>query len=131
MSDQGTPGTCAGGKEQGATCIADLVTQGRADVTGVIRSAHPMSISGVPACRYVLTDGTGELDLMFLGRVQIAGIEPGRRCRAVGRVSERDDRLVLWNPRYWLAPAGPECRDVLVADDDEDVLTALALAKIR
>jgi len=92
---------------QAAACMADLVPQGRADVTGVISAVRAMSVARAPACRYTLTDGTGEVDLFFLGRSKIGGIECGRRCRAVGTVARRDDRLVLWNPRYWLQPADP------------------------
>jgi hypothetical protein len=103
MTDLAEPGT--GGKGQAAMRMADLVPQGRADVTGVISSMRAMSLAGTPACRYALTDDTGELDLLFMGRVQIAGMECGRLCRAVGTVGRRDDRLVLWNPRYWLDPA--------------------------
>jgi hypothetical protein len=103
MTDLAEPRT--GGEGQTAMRMADLVPQARADVTGVISSMRAMSLGGSPACRYALTDGTGELDLLFMGRVQIAGMECGRRCRAVGTVSRRDDRLVLWNPRYWLDPA--------------------------
>lgn len=85
--------------------VADVRPQVWADVTGVITSDHPMSLSGTPACRYTLTDGTGELDLLFLGRVLIAGLVPGSRCRVQGRAAVRDDRIVIWNPRYWLDPA--------------------------
>jgi CheY-like chemotaxis protein len=115
MTDLAGPRT--GGKRQAAVRIADVVPQGQADVAGVICSARAMSIAGAPACRYTLTDDTGELDLLFLGRVEIAGMRCGRRCRAVGTVARRDDRLVLWNPRYWLEAAGGP-HDVLVVDDD-------------
>ncbi|HXB47265.1 MAG TPA: response regulator [Streptosporangiaceae bacterium] len=110
-------GPRAGSEGQAAARMADVVPQGRADVTGVICSARAMSIAGTPACRYTLTDGTGELDLLFLGRVRIAGMRCGRHCRAAGTVGKRDDRLVLWNPRYWLEPAGAP-PDVLLVDDD-------------
>jgi hypothetical protein len=102
MTDLAAPRT--GGDGQAAARMADLVPQGRADVTGVISSARAMSIAGTPACRYTLTDGTGELDLLFIGRVEIAGMVCGRRCRVAGTVARRDQRLVLWNPRYWLKP---------------------------
>jgi len=105
------------GERNAAARIADAVLQGRADVTGVICSVRAMSIAGTPACRYTLTDATGELDLLFLGRVEIAGMRCGRRCRAAGTVSRRDDRMVLWNPRYWLEPADATPPDVLVVDD--------------
>jgi hypothetical protein len=88
-----------------ATSIGPARPQQRADVHGVITAAASMAISGVPACRYTLADGTGELDLLFLGRVAIRGLAPGAWLRAAGRVAARDDRPVLWNPRYWLDPA--------------------------
>ena len=115
MTDHSAPGT--GGKRYAATNMADIVPQGFADVSGVISSATAMSIGGAPACRYTLSDGTGELDLLFLGRVEIAGMRCGRRCRASGTACQRDDRLVLWNPRYWLAPTGSQSPDALTADD--------------
>jgi hypothetical protein len=116
MTDLAGPRT--GGQAQAAARMADLVPQSPADVTGVISSVRAMSIAGAPACRYTLTDGTGELDLLFIGRVEIAGLECGRRCRAVGTVGKRDHRLVLWNPRYWLEPTDSKPPDVLVVDCD-------------
>jgi hypothetical protein len=110
MTDMTGPGTL--GKRHVGRYIADLVPQGRADVSGVIIAARPMSIGGAPACRYTLSDGTGELDLLFLGRAEIAGLRCGQQCRAEGTVGKRDGRLVLWNPRYWLAYADPEPPDV-------------------
>ena len=106
------------GERKAAARIADAVPQGRADVTGVICSVPAMSIGGMPACRYTLTDGTGELDLLFLGRVEIAGMRCGRRCRAAGTAGRRDDRLVLWNPRYWLEPTDSKPPDRLVVEDN-------------
>ena len=124
MTDQS--GTCS--ERHTATRIADIAPQRLADVSGVIISATAMSIGGAPACRYTLTDGTGELDLLFLGRVEIAGMRCGRRCRARGRAGKRDDRLVLWNPRYWLTATGAESPDVLVVDDDNASRTAALAA---
>jgi len=99
-------GSGTDGQRHAATPIANVVPQGPAEVSGVISSTCAMLIGGAPACRYTLTDGTGELDLLFLGRVEIAGMRCGRRCRAEGTVGKRDGRLVLWNPRYWLDPPG-------------------------
>jgi hypothetical protein len=82
------------------TPAGKVLPQDRVSVSGVIEAATPMSVSGVPACRYTLADDTGEVDLMFLGRVVIPGLEPGRHCRAEGRAAVRDDRIVIWNPRY-------------------------------
>ena len=74
-------------------------------VSGALVDAAALSISGCPACRYTLDDGTGQVDLLFLGRVMVAGLEVGRRCAAEGAVAERDGRTVIWNPRYQLLPA--------------------------
>jgi CheY-like chemotaxis protein len=130
-------GPVVGGREQppATGCIAEIKPRALADVTGTIKSRHALALAGTPACRYVLADETGELDLLFLGRVEIAGLEPGRRCRAEGRTAVRDGRIVIWNPRYRLLPAesgwqrGPdESRSgqgpgsqarVLVADGDQ------------
>ncbi len=88
--------------------IREVQPQQRVAVRGEIRSSTAMALRGCPACRYVLTDGTGELDLMFLGRVEVRGLEKGRRCTAEGTAATRDDRIVLWNPRYQLEPVGEE-----------------------
>jgi CheY-like chemotaxis protein len=109
----------------------------------VIRSLRAMSIGGTPACSYTLADGTGQLDLLFLGRVEVAGLAKGRRCRAEGMVAVRDDRNVIWNPRYWIEPedqragvrggAGQEplsglASRVLVVDDDNAIRRVLAVS---
>jgi hypothetical protein len=88
--------------------IGQVRPQQRAVVSGEIRSSTAMALRGCPACRYVLADGTGELDLMFLGRVEVRGMEKGRRCTAEGMAAARDDRTVMWNPRYQLEPAAEE-----------------------
>ena len=43
--------------------------------------------AGVPAVEADLFDGSGHLTVVFLGRRTIAGIEPGRRIIATGRVN--------------------------------------------
>jgi hypothetical protein len=40
--------------------------------------------------------------LLFFGRTQIAGLEPGTVLRASGRVGEYKGHLALANPRYEL-----------------------------
>jgi hypothetical protein len=82
------------------TTIAEIRPQDLVRITGIIRSKAALSLSGCPACRYTLADGTGEVDLLFLGRVLIAGLETGLHCVAAGRAAARDERIVIWNPRY-------------------------------
>jgi CheY-like chemotaxis protein len=104
MTDGAGPAPAATGSEPVVTSIGEVRPQVRADVSGVIRTVRAMSIGGSPACSYTLADRTGRLDLLFLGRVQVAGLEKGRHCRAEGMVAIRDDRNVIWNPKYWIQP---------------------------
>ncbi len=86
-------------------CPVDQLTERtHASVTGVLRSVTLRPREGVPALEAELYDGSGTLDLVWLGRRQIAGIEPGRRLRVDGLVCRVDGRRTLFNPRYELRP---------------------------
>lgn len=86
-------------------CAVDALTdRTRASVTGVLRSVTLRPREGVPALEAELYDGSGSLDLVWLGRRQITGIEPGRRLRVDGLVCRVDGRRTLFNPRYELRP---------------------------
>ncbi|GII97996.1 hypothetical protein CLV28_1578 [Sediminihabitans luteus] len=89
-------------KQHGCTPVADLADRRRASVTGVLRSVVLRPREGVPTVEAELYDGSGVVDLVWLGRRQIAGIEPGRRLRADGLVCEMKGRRTLYNPRYEL-----------------------------
>jgi hypothetical protein len=59
----------------------------------------------VPALVAELYDGSGSVSVIWLGRRQIAGVEPGRRIRVHGLVSEAGSgNRVIFNPRYELVP---------------------------
>jgi hypothetical protein len=88
------------------TRIARVRAQSRATVTGVIRSVTTQAIGPSPAVRCVLADGSGQLDLLFLGVQSLTGLVPGRCCTATGRACLYRGGLVIWNPRYQLDPPG-------------------------
>jgi hypothetical protein len=52
-----------------------------------------------------LYDGTEGVQLIWLGRRSIPGIEPGRTVKVRGRVAMRDGVKVIYNPDYDLLPA--------------------------
>ena len=52
-----------------------------------------------------LYDGTEGVQLVWLGRRSIPGIEPGRTVKVRGRVAIRDGQKVIYNPDYDLLPA--------------------------
>ncbi|HEX4220055.1 MAG TPA: hypothetical protein VHZ02_16875, partial [Acidimicrobiales bacterium] len=47
-------------------------------------------------------DDTGALNLVFLGRRSVPGIEPGTQLRADGMIGRHNGRLAVINPVYEL-----------------------------
>ena len=88
----------------GCTPVDQLSNRSRASVSGVIRSVTLRPREGVPALEAELYDGSGSLDLVWLGRREISGIDPGRRVRVEGLVCVMDGRRTMFNPRYDLLP---------------------------
>ena len=71
-------------------------------VTGRLRTVVYTPRTNLPTLEADLYDGSDVVTLVWLGRRQIAGIEPGRALTARGRVAIRDDRKVIYNPYYEL-----------------------------
>jgi hypothetical protein len=74
-------------------------------VTGTVLAAETVRFGGSPAYRVVLDDGTGEVDLLFLGRRTVGGLVVGAHCSAEGTAQVARGRFVVWNPLYKLEPA--------------------------
>ncbi len=91
-------------RSAGCVPVADIADRHRASVSGVLRSVTLRPREGVPALEAELYDGSGTLDLVWLGRREIAGIEPGRRLRVDGLACAIDGRRTMYNPRYELRP---------------------------
>jgi hypothetical protein len=87
---------------EGATPIKSCAARRRACVAGTLRTVTLRPRGGAPALEAELYDGSDVIDLVWLGRRRIAGIEPGRLMRAEGLVSVQDGRKVMFNPRYEL-----------------------------
>jgi hypothetical protein len=94
--------------ESGCTLVSELPSRERVAVAGTLRTVTLRPRAGVPALVAELYDGSGSISLVWLGRRQIPGIEPGRRLVAHGRVTSDAERPVIFNPRYELRPAGAE-----------------------
>ncbi|MEU5159039.1 OB-fold nucleic acid binding domain-containing protein [Streptomyces sp. NPDC020875] len=92
----------------GCTRIAECGDRQIVRVTGTLRTVTLRPRAGVPALEAELFDGTAPLDIVWLGRRSIVGIEPGRRLIASGRISTAHGRRVLFNPKYELRPLGQE-----------------------
>ncbi|ARE74098.1 OB-fold nucleic acid binding domain-containing protein [Streptomyces avidinii] len=92
----------------GCTRICDCHDRQIVKVTGTLRTVTLRPRAGVPALEAELFDGSAALDVVWLGRRSIVGIEPGRRMIASGRISMTHGRRVLFNPKYELRPLGQE-----------------------
>jgi hypothetical protein len=71
-------------------------------VSGRLRTVAYTPRTNLPTLEADLYDGSDVVTLVWLGRRQIAGIEPGRQLTVRGRIALRDDRKVMYNPFYEL-----------------------------
>jgi len=72
------------------------------ELRGSIRTVTLRPRGGVPALEAELYDGSGTISLVWLGRRRIAGVEPGRQIKVLGRIGAHDGTRLMFNPRYEL-----------------------------
>lgn len=90
----------------GATPIGSLRPRTVAKVVGRVHSVTCVPWGDEPTLECTLVDETGKLTVAFLGRRELAGIEPSVRLAVEGRVAVRYGKLVMINPTYdLLSPA--------------------------
>jgi hypothetical protein len=89
----------------GGTPIADLVDRQTASVCGSVRSVTLRPRVTVPALVVELYDGSKMLNLVWLGRREIRGIEPGTYLTVRGRVTYQRGVPTIFNPAYDIKPA--------------------------
>lgn len=94
--------------ETGATPISACHDREWVDVTGTLRSVTLQPRGASLTLEAELWDGTGQVTLVWLGRHEIHGIEPGRHIVVHGRLSYPGGRATIFNPRYELKPVGAE-----------------------
>jgi hypothetical protein len=85
------------------TPIAELSSPGKYTVEGRIRvvEIRPVQQNSVLACE--VSDGTGQLSVLFYGRSHIPGVVAGARLRLTGRVGMHGQgHPVMTNPAYEL-----------------------------
>lgn len=87
-----------------ATSIAQAPLATQLTVSGTVRAVTLRPRGQVAALEADLYDGSGAVTLIWLGRRSIRGINPGRTMMASGRITERGDRRVMFNPLYELLP---------------------------
>ncbi len=89
---------------EGAVPIGDVQDRQRVRIAGRVHALRVQPWSGQPTLECTVTDGTGRIVVVFLGRRRIAGIEPGARIVIDGIVGQRAGQRVILNPEYRLLP---------------------------
>ncbi len=89
----------------GGTPIGKCGDREEVTLCGTLRTVTLRPRAGVPALEAELYDGSGTVAIVWLGRRQIAGVEPGRGIRVHGRIALNEGRSVMFNPRYELRPS--------------------------
>lgn len=92
----------------GARPIARCGDRQLVTVSGTLRTVTLRPRAGVPALEAEIYDGSGALNVVWLGRRRIPGVQPGRTVSATGRVGLVAGRRVMFNPRYELLSATRE-----------------------
>ena len=86
--------------------IGSLTWRQAATVTGRIAELTVETVRGTPSLVATITDGTGRLDLLFLGRAEVGGIRLGATLTASGMAAAHRNRLTMINPVFELHSAG-------------------------
>ncbi len=89
----------------GATPIAQVKAREPVTVCGEVRSVALRPSVQVAALVVEIYDGTEPMQLVWLGRRAIAGIEPGVMLRARGRATYRRGVRTIFNADYDIVPA--------------------------
>ncbi|HEY7723364.1 MAG TPA: OB-fold nucleic acid binding domain-containing protein [Pedococcus sp.] len=88
----------------GGTPMCDLQDRQTATVSGTVRAVTLRPRVNVPALVVDLYDGSTTINLVWLGRRTIRGIEPGTYLRATGRVTFTRGMPTIFNPAYEIVP---------------------------
>lgn len=74
------------------------------DCRGEIRSTGVLSFGSGSWFTAEVVDDTGRLMVVWMGRVDLPGVRPGRRIRVKGRLTVGRGRRMVFNPDYALEP---------------------------
>ena len=86
----------------GAQRLDAAVPRERILAAGEIKAVRIVPRAGADALEVVVTDGSGSITGVFLGRRKIAGLSPGRKIVMEGMVARDGRRNLLFNPIYEL-----------------------------
>ena len=84
---------------EGSVRIVDATMRQPVRIAGVIRRMTVLPMEGKEALQALLSDGTGEVTAVFMGRRGIGGLSLGRRVVVEGELAEHHGDTRMVNPR--------------------------------
>jgi RecG-like helicase len=88
---------------EGTVRIADAPMRQPARIAGVIRRMTVLPMEGKEALQALISDGTGEVTIVFMGRRGIGGLSLGKRVVVEGVLGEQRGEVRMVNPRLEFA----------------------------
>jgi two-component system sensor histidine kinase KdpD len=85
-------------------------------VTGTVLATWIKTMAGTESYTCLLSDGTGKVGLLFVGRRQVPGLVVGARCQVEGTARPDGDLLMLWNPLFEVEAPLPTAAPADVAE---------------
>jgi hypothetical protein len=89
--------------QPGVTLISDAQPRTLARVAGIVEGIRVRPREGLPAIEAVVTDGSGTVTAVWLGRRGLSGLQLGRKIVLEGRLAGDPRSLQIMNPRYEFA----------------------------
>jgi RecG-like helicase len=88
---------------EGSVRIADAPRRQPVKIAGVIRRMTVLPMEGKEALQALVSDGTGEVTVVFMGRRGIGGLTLGKRVVVEGVLGEQRGDVRIVNPRLEFA----------------------------
>ena len=88
---------------EGSVRIAEAPLRQPCRIAGVIRRMTVLPMEGKEALQALVSDGTGEVTIVFMGRRGIGGLTLGKRVVVEGVLAEQRGETRMVNPRLEFA----------------------------
>jgi hypothetical protein len=88
---------------EGSVRIAEAPLRQPSRIAGVIRRMTVLPMDGKEALQALVSDGTGEVTIVFMGRRGIGGLTLGKRVVVEGVLAEQRGETRMVNPRLEFA----------------------------
>ena len=87
----------------GSIRIADAQLRDRVKIAGVVSRITVLPMEGNESLEALVSDGTGEITIVFMGRRSIPGLSLGTRLVVEGTLGEQRGHRRIVNPRFEFA----------------------------